>query len=226
MPPSRSPLPPPAPSPPPPQPLHLPPPPPPTARAARRALVGDGRRVEALPLGVIRRRTADCYHPHHPLDGGTRRPSRTLPHPTPPASTPQPAHPPPPSPLSGCEALCSRLGIMVRRAHLPRPHPGAPRPDLAAPPPPHHPPTPPHPQALKSQYGQGYKVDLRLDGAAAGTATAATAATALAFVAALAGAALEEDEPPTAAIRAARGTPTCRASSTTWQGATSWARRR
>ena len=57
----------------------------------------------------------------------------------------------------------------------------------------------------KSQYGQGYKVDLRLDGAAAGTATAATAAAALAFVQRrFAGAALEEDEPPTAAITVPR----------------------
>ena len=89
-----------------------------------------------------------------------------------------------------------------------RPHPGAPPPPPPRRPTPHPPPTPPPPrppQALKSQYGQGYKVDLRLDGAAAGTATAATAATALAFVQRrFAGAALEEDEPPTAAITVPR----------------------
>ena len=84
-----------------------------------------------------------------------------------------------------------------------RPAPSRPR----RPHPLHHPPPPPPPtpQALKSQYGQGYKVDLRLDGAAAGTATAATAAAALAFVQRrFAGAALEEDEPPTAAITVPR----------------------
>ena len=90
-----------------------------------------------------------------------------------------------------------------RRACRPRPNPRCP----ASPTPSRPPPSTPAPplQALKSQYGQGYKVDLRLDGAAAGTATAATAATALAFVQRrFAGAALEEDEPPTAAITVPR----------------------
>ena len=194
------------------------PPPPPTARAARRALIGDGRRVEAFPVGrdpPPHRRL--LHHPHHPLDGGTRRPPPLphhplpAPHPASPASTPQPLTAPPPSPLSGVRGpLLAPRHHGRRRAHLPRPHPGA------RPPPPRPrrltpstriPPTPPPPahQALKSQYGQGYKVDLRLDGAAAGTATAATAAAALAFVQRrFAGAALEEDEPPTAAITVPR----------------------
>ena len=157
--------------------------------------------ARSVSVGVIRRRTADCCTilTTHSMEARAA-PHAAPHHPATPRIHPAARSPPRlPRPSQSARPLLASASRSTARSPASAPsrrrRPARPRrltPPHASP----HPPPPP-PSGAKVA-GPGHKVDLRLDGAATGTATAATAA-------ALAsqrrrGAALEEDEPPTAAI--------------------------